>query len=188
MQPAPDVRLIELPPELPWHDGTTAFLRRNAPVIAGDVVDLIEKEVSIAAALLGGLFFLGQYVRRRYHRRRDRGFEAYIVRVTGVERRAMALERAATLDLAALLGLQEELGRLKAEALEGFADGTIEGEDLMSGFLTHVSDARDYLTRLILHVRDSLEKQARLEGRGAPALWREALGRAAPPAADSPRP
>jgi len=188
VQPAPDVRLIELPPELPWHDGTTAFLRRNAPVIAGDVVDLIEKEVSIAAALLGGLFFLGQYVRRRYRRRRDRGFEAYIVRVTGVERRAMALERAATLDLAALLGLQEELGRLKAEALEGFADGTIEGEDLMSGFLTHVSDARDYLTRLILHVRDSLEKQARLEGRGAPALWREALNRAATPAADSPRP
>ena len=176
VQPTIDAKLLDLPPELPWHDGTTAYLRRNAPVIAGDVVDLIEKELSILGALAGALFFLGQWLRRRFRRRREEGFRAYIVRVAAIERRAMETERAATLDLAALLDLQEELGRLKAEALEKFADGALEGEELMSGFLTHVSDARDYLTRLILHQRELLEKRARLEGRGAQDVWREAIG------------
>ena len=87
----------------------------------------------------------------------------------------MALERSAALDLAALLRLQEALSQLKGEALEKFADGALEGEELMSGFLTHVSDTRDYLTRLILHERDNLEDQAQLEGREAQALWNEAV-------------
>jgi TRAP-type uncharacterized transport system substrate-binding protein len=179
LQPTLDPRLLDLPPELPWHDGTVAYLRRNAPVIAGDVVDLVEKELSILGATLGALFFLGQWLRRRYRRRRDRGFQAYVVRVTDVERRGMALERAATLDLAALLGLQEELSVLKGEALDRFAEGDLEGEELMSGFLSHVSDTRDYLTRLILHERELLEKQARLQGRESQALWLEAMGSAA---------
>ncbi len=175
VQPAIDAKLLDLPPELPWHDGTTAYLRRNAPAIAGDVIDLLEKEVSILAALAGGLFFLGQWFRRRFRRRREEGFGAYIVRVAAIERRAMETERAATLDLGTLLALQEELSRLKSDALDRFADGTLEGEELMSGFLTHVSDARDYLTRLILHQRELLEEQARHEGRRARDVWRDAV-------------
>jgi TRAP-type uncharacterized transport system substrate-binding protein len=176
VRPSEDARLLDLPPELPWHEGVSLYVRRSAPLAVGDVVDLVEKELSILGALLGGLFFLSQWLRRRYRRLRDLGFESYILRVTEVERRAMALERAATLDLAALLALQEDLSRLKGEALERFASGVLEGEELMSGFLTHVSDTRDYLTRLILHERDNLEDQAQLEGRGATTLWREAVG------------
>jgi TRAP-type uncharacterized transport system substrate-binding protein len=176
MAPPLDPKLLELPPELERHDGTAAFLKRNTPLIADDAVDLIEKEISIIGATLGGLFFFIQWIRRRYRRRRDRGFEAYILRVTDIERRAMAVERSAALDLASLLELQEELSHLKGEALEKFADGVLEGEELMSGFLTHVSDTRDYLTRLILHKRDSLEEQAQAEGREAQSLWREAAG------------
>jgi TRAP-type uncharacterized transport system substrate-binding protein len=175
VQPAIDAKLLDLPPELPWHDGTTAYVRRNAPAIAGDVIDLLEKEISIFAALVGGLFFLGQWLRRRFLRRREEGFGAYIVRVAAIERRAMETERAATLDLGTLIGLQEELSRLKGDALDRFADGTLEGEELMSGFLTHVSDARDYLTRLILHQRELLEKQARHEGRTAQDVWRDVV-------------
>ncbi len=175
LQPPLDPRQLDLPPELPWHEGTIAYLRRNAPMIAGDVVDLFEKELSIIGGVLTGLFFLGQWVRRRYRRRRDLSFESYIRSVTSVEQRAMVLERAPTLDLGALLNLQDELSRLKREALERFADGTLEGEELMSGFLTHVSDTRDYLTRMILHEREVLEKQARHSGRESAALWQEAI-------------
>lgn len=178
VQPPLDPKLLEVSPELAWHDGTTDYLRRNAPVIAGDMVDLVEKELSIIGALVGGLFFLGQWLRRRNRRRRDRSFETYILRILEIERRTMALERAAALDLAALLRLQEDLSGLKVEALERFASGELEGEQLVSGFLAHVSDARDYLTRLILHARDSLEDQAHLEGREAQDLWREAIGAA----------
>jgi hypothetical protein len=81
--------------------------------------------------------------------------------------------------------LQADLSRLKAEALERFADGVLEGEELMSGFLAHVSDTRDYLSRLILHERDNLEERAQLEGRAAPALWREVIGRPHGPTPDA---
>jgi TRAP-type uncharacterized transport system substrate-binding protein len=173
--PPLDPRAQERPAELPLHEGTQTFLKRNTPLIADDLVDLIEKELSIVGAVVGGLFFLGQWLRRRYRRRRDRGFEAYILRVHEIERKGLALERSVTLDLAGLLRLQNELAVLKGEALQKFADGALEGEELMSGFLAHVSDTRDYLTRLILHERDNLEDQAHLEGREAHTLWREAV-------------
>ena len=149
--------------------GTTvrpSIVRRSSPLIAGDAIDLLEKEVSILGVVLGGVFCLVQWLRRRYRWRRERGFEAYILQVADVERRALAVSRAPTLDLPALLQLQEDLTRIKGEALRRFADGELDGEELMSGFLAHVSDARDFLMRLILHQRELLEKQARLEGRG----------------------
>ncbi len=89
---------------------------------------------------------------------------------------ALALARAPTLDLAELLQLQDDLSKIKGEALERFADGELEGEDIMSGFLRHASDARDLLVRLILHERDNLEDHARTQRRPAEALWREAVG------------
>ncbi len=176
LQPPLDARLLDLPPELPWHDGTIEFIRRNSPLIAGDVIDLVEKEMSIIGVLAGGLFCLIQWVRRRYRWRRERSFEAYILQVARVERHALELSRAPALDLGALLQLQEDLSRIKGEALERFADGDLDGEELMSGFLAHASDARDFLMRMILHERDNLEDSARAQRRPAEALWKEAVG------------
>jgi TRAP-type uncharacterized transport system substrate-binding protein len=176
IQPPLESRQLELPPELPWHDGTIEYVRRSSPLIAGDAIDLIEKEVSILGVLAGGLFCLVQWLRRQFRRRRERSFESYILRVAQVERQALELSRAPTLDLAALLQIQEDLARIKGEALERFAAGELEGEELMSGFLVHVSDARDFLIRLILHERDNLEDHARAQHRPAEALWNEAVG------------
>jgi TRAP-type uncharacterized transport system substrate-binding protein len=185
LQPPLDAKLLDSPPELPWHDGATDYVRRNSPLIAGDLIDLIEKWVSILGVLVGGLFCLSQWLRRRYRRRRERSFEAYILQVAQVERRALVLSRAPTLDLAALLQLQEDLSSIKGEALERFADGELDGEELMSGFLAHASDARDFLMRLILHQRDNLEDNARAQRRPAEALWNEAVGELTHPVADS---
>jgi TRAP-type uncharacterized transport system substrate-binding protein len=183
LQPMLDSRQLELPPELPWHDGTSEYVRRSSPLIAGDAIDLIEKEVSILGVLAGGLFCLVQWLRRRFRRRRERSFESYILRVAQVERQVLELSRAPTLDLAALLQLQEDLARIKGEALERFAAGELEGEELMSGFLVHVSDTRDFVIRLILHERDNLEHHARAQHRPAEALWNEAVGEPAHPGA-----
>jgi TRAP-type uncharacterized transport system substrate-binding protein len=176
LQPPLDAARLEAPPELPWHDGTTDFVRRNSPLIAGDVIDLVEKEVSILGVLAGGLFCLSQWLRRQFRRRRERSFEAYILRVAQVERQALELSRAPALDLPALLQLQDELTRIKGEALERFASGSLEGEELMSGFLVHASDARDFLVRLILHERENLEEHAEAQHRPAEVLWNEAVG------------
>jgi hypothetical protein len=60
--------------------------------------------------------------------------------------------------------------------MERFTSGELEGEGLMSGFLTHANDARDYLARLILHARGVVEKQARKQGLSPDAAWDLAIG------------
>jgi TRAP-type uncharacterized transport system substrate-binding protein len=176
LQPPIDARLLDSPPEVPWHDGTIEFIRRSSPVIAGDVIDLLEKEVSILVGVGGGGFCLIQWLRRRFRRRREQSFEAYILQVASVERRALDLSKEPTLDLAALLRVQDELIEIKREALERFARGEFDGEALMSGFLVHASDARDFLMRLILHERENLEERARARHQPADVLWNEAVG------------
>src|SRR5262249_42110514 len=140
-------------------------------------VDMAEKWFSMVGITAGGAVCLWQWLRRRARLRQDRGFEAYIVKVADIERRGAVQELSAELDLSALLELRPQLVRLKQEALAKFAAGELEGEALMSGFLTHVSDTSSYLTRLILHQRDNLEDAARIQGRSAEALWVEAVNR-----------
>lgn len=175
-RPPLDAKLLDLAPELEWHPGTLQYLERNKPLIAGDAVDFMEKGTSLIGALLGGVFFLWQWWKQRYRRKRELGFEAYMLKVTAIERQAHQFEVGAVLDLKELLRLQAELSQLKGEALDKFAEGDIEGEELFSGFVSHVNDTRSYLTRLILHERESLEKRARFERRSPEALWHEAVG------------
>ncbi len=175
-EPPLEVGLLQAMPEAEWHEGALRYQQRNRPVIAEDLIDLAEKEASLAAAVLGGLFCLWQWLRQRVRRLRDRSFQGYILKVAEVERRAQELESAPSMDLPTLLALQGELVRLKAEALARFAAGEIEGDQLMSGFLAQTNDARDHLTRLVLHARDNLEEEARQQGRPTEALWAEAVG------------
>ncbi len=171
--PPLDVSLLKLTPELEPHDGMREFLKRNEPLIAGDVIDFLEKTASLAGTIVAALFFLGHWFRQNIRRKRDLGFEAYIKKVSDVERRVLASELSATMDLKTLLGLQAELAAIKGDALDKFAEGEIDGEELLSGFLTHVNDARNYLARMILHERENLEVRAKDEFKSPAALWRE---------------
>jgi hypothetical protein len=175
-RPPLDTRLLELAPEYPWHDGTDEFRGYNKPLLAGDVIDLLEKGTSLAGAIAGAIFFLWQWFRQHSRRKRELGFESYMVKVAAVERQTLELELASSLDLKELLRLQLELNRLKNEAISRFAEGRLEGESLMSGFLTHINDARGHIARLILHERDNLEDRAELENRSPEELWAETVG------------
>ncbi len=108
-------------------------------------------------------------------RKRELGFESYMLKVAEIEQKALALEVQSMLNLKELLELQLELGRIKNEAISRFASGKLEGEALISGFVTHVNDARSHLTRLILHERDNLETRAQSQQRPAQELWTETL-------------
>jgi TRAP-type uncharacterized transport system substrate-binding protein len=174
--PPLDPSLLELAPEYPWHAGTEEFREYHKPVLAGEVVDLMEKATSMAGVIAGAIFFLWQWWRQRDRRKRELGFESYMIKVAAIEQRALDLELGAMLDLKELLRLQVELNRLKNEALSRFAEGKLEGEALISGFIAHVNDARNYLTRLILHERDNLENRAESENRPAEELWAETMG------------
>ncbi len=175
-RPPLDPSLLESSPEFPWHPGTDEFREYHKPLLAGDVIDLMEKGTSLLGAVAGALFFLWQWLRQRVRRRQELGFESYMVKVAQIEQQALNLELGAMLDLKELLRLQVELNRLKNEALHRFAEGKLEGEALMSGFVSHVNDARNYLTRLILHERENLALRAQVEKRAPEEVWAEALG------------
>jgi TRAP-type uncharacterized transport system substrate-binding protein len=175
-KPPLDSTALSGSPEYPFHEGTEEYVEFNKPLVAGDVIDLMEKGTSLVGGVLGGAFFLWQWVRHHYRRKRELGFESYMVKVAAIEEQALGLEMQAMLDLGELLKLQRELGRLKNEALARFAEGKLEGEQLISGFVSHVNDARNYLNRLILHERDNLEDRASEQKRSAQALWDETVG------------
>jgi TRAP-type uncharacterized transport system substrate-binding protein len=174
-------RLLDLPAELDVHAGTTAYLHRRQPLITGDFVDMAEKWFSIAGVSAGGAVCLWQWLRRRGRSKRDKGFETYVLKVAEIERRVTEQELSSRLDLSTLVDLRRELLRLNQEALDRYAAGELEGESLMAGFLSHVSDTRNYLTRLILHERDNLEAVARLQGSTPEMLWDAAVDAAGSP-------
>jgi len=176
VQPPLDPTLLSLPAELELHQGTLAYMGRDKPLITQDALDTASSTFSLVGASAGGLLFFWQWWRQNRRRRRDETFEAYILKVAAVERQATELELAAQLELEPLLGLQRELARLKADALDRFSTGELEGRELVSGFLTHANDTRDMLARLILHVRENLEERAEAEGRSAKSIWKEEAG------------
>jgi TRAP-type uncharacterized transport system substrate-binding protein len=182
-RPPIDPAVLELAPEYPWHEGTEEFRSYHKPVLAGELIDLLEKGSSLMGAVAGACFFFWQWLRQHYRRKRELGFESYMVKVAAIEEQAIRQETDATLDLRELLRLQTELFRLKSGALSRFAEGKLEGEALISGFLAHVNAARDHLTRLILHERDNLENRASASQRSPEELWKEAVGSVDLPAA-----
>ncbi len=139
--------------ELPWHEGSLRYFHHDDPFITAESIDELEKTMTIVGTIAGGILVLWQWLRSRRAVERDRRFQVYLVKVSEIDRRALDYEIANTLEVASLVSLQRELGVLKNEAIEKFAEGEIGGESLLNGFLAHVNDSRDNITRLILHAR-----------------------------------
>jgi hypothetical protein len=151
VHPPLNPKLLDLPPEFPWHDGAVLYQKRNAPLLSGTVMDSAHKGFAIFAAAASGLFVLWQWSRQYGQQGRDKGFNKYIPQVTRIEEQAMRAEQDGSLALIDLLALQGQLGRLKIQALDEFAGGELTGNDLLSGFLVQINDTRDQLARMILH-------------------------------------
>jgi len=170
-RPSIDASLLELPAEFPLHIGAQSYRQRNKPIIAGDAIDYLEKVLAIAATLAGGTFFVVQWARQSARRRRESSFAIYMERVIAIERESLQNELSAQLDLASLIRLQKELADLKSEAVTKFANGKLEGEGLIHGFLALVNDSRDQLTRLILHQRENIEQLAAEQHASPDQVW-----------------
>jgi TRAP-type uncharacterized transport system substrate-binding protein len=151
VHPRLEARLLDLPPEFPWHAGALLYQQRNAPLLSGAVMDSAHKAFAIFAAAASGLFVLWQWTRLSGNTSRTRGFKDYLAQVTRIEERLLAAEQGEPLALADLFALRGRLCRLKSAALDDFAAADLAGKDLLLGFLLQVNDVRDYLTRLILH-------------------------------------
>jgi TRAP-type uncharacterized transport system substrate-binding protein len=149
MRPPLDAKMMEMAPELPWHDGAQAYRRRNRPLFSGTVMDSAQKGVAILAAAASGLFVLWQWFKLRTQFLRDRGFSKYINKVAYIETTAAHVECDQIGGLALLHELREKLADLKSEALARFTEGELSGHELMGGFLVQANDVRDYIRDLI---------------------------------------
>jgi TRAP-type uncharacterized transport system substrate-binding protein len=150
VRPPLSPKLMDLPPEFPWHDGALLYQQRNAPLLSGQAMDSVHKGVAIFAAAASGLFVLWQWLKQRAQLGHDMGLGKYIAQVTRIEERALGAEQGQPLAVADLFALQDQLCRLKLQALNELAREELTGKDLLAGFLVQANDVRDYLARLIL--------------------------------------
>jgi TRAP-type uncharacterized transport system substrate-binding protein len=149
VHPPLDGKLMDSPPEYPWHEGARIYRERNKPLVSGQVMDSTHKAFAILAAAASGLFVLWQWSKQRGQFIRDKGFNKYINQVTRIEEQAVQAEREGQLDPKKLAALREQLHALKTEALDRFTQGELAGKDLLAGFLAQANHAREYVIRLI---------------------------------------
>lgn len=173
LRPVPH-ELLERP-EMPLHEGTVAYLRRTDPALTSETIQGLESLRSFLVSLvIAGILFFRWYQQRNRH-----GLDSYLAEVSKIDAEALVLERAPTLDLSRLLALRARLGDAKTRALSAFTDGKVHSDELLSSFLTHVSDVRSHLNAMILHERERLEKKARSlgaqESSALAEMWADAL-------------
>jgi TRAP-type uncharacterized transport system substrate-binding protein len=154
VQPPLDSHRLEEAPEIPFHAGTRSFLRRDQPVITGQSLNEMGDALSVIGPLLGGFVFVVQWLRHRSRVRHEATFETYLLKVCEIERRVLEQEDVGPRDPLFLLKLEHELGRIKAEAIEKFARGELQGDAVMASFLAHVNDARAFLNRVAASAPD----------------------------------
>jgi TRAP-type uncharacterized transport system substrate-binding protein len=147
--PPLDARLMDLPPEFPWHDGTLLYQERNSPLLSGAVMDSAHKGFAIFAAAASGLFVLWQWSKLRRSVGRDQGFKVFLAEVGQIEERVLSAHHGSPLTRPELVALRNRLHGIKTNALEEFAHSELAGSDLLFGFLLHANDVRDQLTRMI---------------------------------------
>jgi hypothetical protein len=173
-EPSLSTSLLEIPPRLPLHEGTLAFLARSQPFISSRDVDKLANTLSVLGALVAGGLFVWQSLRQRLHARRDELYGKYQLRIAALERRLVELELAANLELEPLIALQRDLLELKSEALARFADGELGDHATLTDLLAPLDGTRDHVGALLLHVRENIEADAESRGRSAEAVWQEA--------------
>jgi TRAP-type uncharacterized transport system substrate-binding protein len=153
IRPPLDVKLMEMPPELPWHDGAEAYRQRNRPVVSGDVLNLAQKGTAILAATISGLVVLLGWLLQRRQARKGQVFRKLLNDVTRLDEEATRREEGGEVTVDELLALRGQLAQLRGDALDRFAEGELDDNELMSSFLAHVNSCRDHLTQLIAQQR-----------------------------------
>lgn len=161
----PPLRSEDLNPsrEFKLHSGASDYLKRNAPIVSGQLVEFTEQVLAIIATAIGGLLFAWQWLRSTWRRNRDRDFLARIKRVVEIENHAADYESDKSMSVDDLIQLQNELRSMRSEMVEDFQAGRIESLQLFSQSLKHISDANEQVTRVILHERaprDAVERDS----------------------------
>src|SRR5262245_46962255 len=153
IRPPLDAGHMDLPPEMPWHDGAEQYRRRNRPLVSGDLMELAQKGSAAAAALASGAVVLAGWLLARRKARKALEFRKVFNEVGHLDEETMRREETGTGTADELVALRARLIQLRAAALDRYAGGELSDDLLMSCFLAHVNSSRDNLTRLIVQSR-----------------------------------
>lgn len=147
-------RLASLPPldpkavvamhDFPIHPGANSYLRRDDPILNGQMIDSLENLRSFLVSGALSLFLLWRW----YRGRQTLGYEPYYDAVSAVERESLELRSQGKLTPAESHRLWERLAAIKAEALQKYSTGSLNNQEQLGAFLAHVSDARTSLSTL----------------------------------------
>jgi TRAP-type uncharacterized transport system substrate-binding protein len=134
--------------EYPLHSGADVFLRRNQPLITGEVIESVEnlRSFLVSAAIAAILLY------RWRSKRQLVGFEKYLDQVTEVEVAALDLERRGVLSMNDLRSLRQQLTDIKSDALEKHSSGELRDDEQMGSLLLHIGDVRRCLESLYADV------------------------------------
>ncbi len=168
---------MESAAEFPWHPGANAFIAHHRPLIAGAFVELTANGLAIVGSVLGGTFFLIQWLRRRHQNSNEAEFRKYLTAVLEVEHQLLQLDEHAAVPLGKLVQLHQDVIALKREVANRFFNGELDGQALMLGFMTLANDVRSHIARLIMHERDNIEEIADNHSQNLEALWHERMQR-----------
>jgi len=140
-----DPTAIDKARDFPLHPGALKYLHRNRPFITTDLIDRIENMRSFLVSAVLAVFLFWRWQKRR----QLIGFEEYFDEVSEIELDAMVMDKTHSVDPDVIRSLRIRLSSIKGQALERHAEGSLNGEEEMSGFLTHVADVRSYLESLL---------------------------------------
>ncbi len=174
-RPPVELSVMDNAPEFAWHPGAKNFSAHHRPLIAGAFVELTANGLAIVGSVLGGTFFLIQWLRSRRQNKNEVEFRNYLTAVLEVERQLLDCDLHASVPVGRLVKLHQRLVELKQEVANRFFSGELEGQRLMLGFMTLANDVRNHIARLIMHERDNVEEIASQADQNIETLWTDRI-------------
>lgn len=175
-EPPVDRSVLERPPRIPLHPGSSQFRLRSKPLLTADDMEALSNSLSVIGALIGATLFLWQSLRQRRESQRQHVLRRYLLKIADVERRIAEVESSASLDLEILRTLQRDVLKLKGDALDDFTAGAFAQQEILFDLLGSINAAQEHIGQLLMHLRETIETQAEIEGKAADELWDEASG------------
>jgi len=135
-------------PEYELHDGVQVYDNERKHVLQNTVVKLLERLASVLGGIVGAILAIYGYIRYRRLLR----FEHYFheIRTIDLIGRGKLPDPAAPTERAQLLAyLQNKLAELRSAAIAEFAQGRLQGENLILSIFTLIQDTNSSLASLL---------------------------------------
>jgi len=152
----PPADLLSSTTAYPLHAAVTPFLVRRKPVAMRDLVDVMQKLLSVFGAFSAGVLAVLSF----YRRRKTKSASVYVSEIGQIERLSwdqstVPGDPSAAEDQQRIIHLEEQLAQLKQRIINDYAVGQFTGEAAFANLMTLISDTRMSLKRTSSSAQES---------------------------------